>query len=228
LLLVLVVTSATAQAQPGSGPPRADWAAFWQESASDNRDDKPFWGTLSGKQTVQAPDGATAWQDPARSRAWQAEQAWNCELVGPFEVFGQVGASAEEAAKQGSKATGRTGLACQVPAPLGAELRLRGGRSLECSDPFRPDRVQTRPEVFVEVQGKVPLVAGLALEFQGSAVPALAPTERDRLLQDIRLAVPVGSAGKLKLGAQQRWEGHVDPRALPDTSQLYLRLELTR
>src|SRR5262249_29974816 len=94
------------------------------------------------------------------------------------------------------------------------------------TDPLRPERAQEHSELLVEVQGRLPLLFGAGLEYQGSAVPALTPLAHDQITQDLRLALPVGSTGKLRLGARRRWENFAEPRATPDSMQLYMGLEL--
>src|SRR5262245_22452514 len=154
-----------------------------------DRQAEGFWGQLSGKQVLPEPGPVAAWEDPTRKRTCQAEQDWRCPLAGPLSVFGRVGITSEEAGRQ-EKFTGRTGVACRVDAPLGAELTLRGGPSVSCADPLRPERTQAHTDLLVEVQGRLPLFWGVGVEYQGTAVPALTPLERDRLEQDVRLAVP--------------------------------------
>jgi hypothetical protein len=166
-----------------------------------------------------------AWEDPTWKRTWQSEQAWRCPLAGPFSAFGQVGASSDEAAQREMKVAGRTGLSCQIKAPFGAELLVRGGPSVNCTDPLRPERMQAQQEVLVEVKGRLPLVWGIGLEYQGSAVPALTPLERDRVQHDVRLAFPLGESGKLNLGARRRWENAPEARPVVDGMQLYLGVE---
>jgi hypothetical protein len=184
-----------------------------------------FWGTVSGKQVLPDCGPVASWDDPTRKRTWQSEQDWRCPLAGPLAVFGKVGATSEEAAQRDLTLSGRTGLACQLGAPLGAELTLRGGPSLSCADPLRPEKAQPHREVFVEVQGRLPLFWGVGLEFQGNAVPALAPMDRDRVEQDVRLAFPFGETGKIKLGAKRRWESVPEAKPLPTATELYLGLE---
>ena len=56
----------------------------------------------------------------------------------------------------------------------------------------------------------------------------LAPTDKDKITQDLRLAFPVGTAGKFRVGARRQWEGLSDQKQWSDTTQLYLGLELVR
>src|SRR5262249_58368507 len=78
----------------------------------------------------------------------------------------------------------------------------------------------------VEVQAKYSLPLRLGLEYQGSAMPALNPAARDRVTQDVRLAVPLSDYGQVRLGARHQWENTTSYR--PDGMQLYLGFELKR
>src|SRR5262249_50439847 len=108
----------------GQDPPLADVGPSRGPIKTD-RQAEGFWGTFSGKQALQETGGA-AWEAPTGLRTWQSEQAWRCPVAGPLSVFGQVGASGAEAAQKDLTVTGRTGLAWQIAAPLGAVLTLRG------------------------------------------------------------------------------------------------------
>jgi hypothetical protein len=197
---------------PGAGPLKVD-----TKGQSDL-------GTLTGKVTVQ---GADAWREPAVQGNWQAEQAWRLSLLGPISVFGQVGGNSAEAAQRDMKVTGRTGLACTVPLWPRAEFAVRGGPGVSYTDPLRPERTLGQSDWQVEVQARCPLVFGVGLEYQGTATPALTPQDHDRINQDLHLAFPVGSSGKLQLGAKRQWQSNTDPHSA-DSTQLYLGLQLTR
>lgn len=191
-----------------------------------NRQTDGFWGTLSGKQVIQDRPPSSVWEDPTFKRNWQSEESWRYKVAGPLALFGQMGAVGGDVDQQDVKFSGRTGVACQVPVPQGAELVLRGGPSITYTDPLRPDHTTSHSELMVELQGRLPLAFGVGLEYQGTATPGLTPLERDRLQQDLRFAFPVGSSGKLRLGAKHRWENAADQKPAPDSMQLYLGLEL--
>ena len=112
--------------------------------------------------------------------------------------------------------------------PMHAELTLRGGPSVTYADPLRPERTKERSEWLLEVQARWPILAGIGLEYQGTAAPALTPLDKSWVNHDVRLAFPVGNTGKLRLGAKQRWEGVGEQRSAPEGPQLYLGLELVR
>jgi hypothetical protein len=184
-----------------------------------------FFGSLTGQQTVREGNTGIAWDDPLAKRGWQADQAWKMSLAGPLYAYGQFSASAEEALQQDARVNGRTGLAFQVPIPT-VELLLRGGPTLACSDPLRPERMKEKSELLLEVQGRCPLLFGVHLEYQGSACPAVSPLERDWVSQELRLALPVGPGGTFKLGARQRWDNVAEQKSTTEGAELFLGLEL--
>jgi hypothetical protein len=181
------------------------------------------WGSVSTRVAVKEP------LDPAEPRAgegWQTEEALRLRLGGPFSVFGQLGAHTDATMPQEPKLAGRTGLAWKLPSLLGGDVQVRGGPVFTCDDPLHLE--PPRPELFVELQGRWPVVGPLNLEYQGSATPALAATEREQLTQDVRFELPVGSAGRVRLGAKRSWENVAGARPWIDHSQLYVGLEMKR
>jgi hypothetical protein len=81
----------------------------------------------------------------------------------------------------------------------------------------------------MELQAKCPLVWGVGIEYQGQALPAITPLERDRFNQDLHLAFPICQGGQLKLGAKQQWESYNgQPVPTSDSSQIYLGFQLSR
>jgi hypothetical protein len=198
-----------------------------REPLRSNQTNDVLIGSLTSQQSVRDGDIGTPWDDPTGRRGWQADQALKLTLAGPVYVFGQASTAAEDAMRQDAHVNGRTGLACLLHVP-GGELLLRGGPGMTYSDPLRADHAKERSDLLMEVEGRYPLFFGLRLEFQGAASPALTPFDRDWISQEIRLALPVGSSGTLKLGARQRWDNVLDPRQATDSSQVFLGLELKR
>jgi hypothetical protein len=94
---------------------------------------------------------------------------------------------------------------------------------LTCSDPLRLLHLHEDSQLFVEMQCRWQLLGPASLEFLGSAVPALTPTERDHLEHGVRVVLPLGKAGELRVGAKQSWETAPDP--FPWTNHLQFRLD---
>lgn len=185
-------------------------------------------GSLNAQSEVTDLPVGDIWDDPSWKRSWKSDQSWQMGLAGPLSVFGQVGANSDEAGQSNMKVSGRTGLACKVPVGPLAEVTLRSGPGVSYTDPLHPLRTQGRSDWLLEVQARWPLLFGIGLEYQGSAVPSLTPMQQDTVNQDVRLALKLGSAGKLKLGAKRQWSGVLDRQAAwTDNTQLYFGLELS-
>jgi hypothetical protein len=184
------------------------------------------WGALDSNTVLRDPGAGP--ERASFEEAWRTEQALRLQLYGPLFAFGQVGAGNKQAAAEELKVSGRTGVGCKLPSLFGAEMQLRGGSQMTCTDPQRPERLKEHSELLFEVQYRQPLFGRIGLEYQGTAVPAFDPTARDRIDQDLGLAMPVGGAGKLRLGAKHRWENLPTPKPGADGMQLYLGLELGR
>ena len=185
-------------------------------------------GSLSSQ--VEVTDTpVTVWEDPSWKRTWQTNESWQFGVAGSLAVFGTVGANSDEAGQSNMKVSGRTGLSCKLPVGSLAEFTFRSGPGVSYTDPLHPVRTQGRSDWMVEVQARWPLLFGIGLEYQGTALPSLTPLQQDMINSDVRLAFPVGTAGKLKLGAKHQWTGLLDQKTpWTDSMQLYLGLELSR
>jgi hypothetical protein len=184
-------------------------------------------GTLTSKVDLTLTDLDAAAAGPGRQQAWKVDDSWRCPVAGPFSFYGQIGGNSEEKLQDDMKVNGRTGLVCKLSLFETDEVELRSGPSLTYTDPLRPSSVKEKSEWLLELQGRWPLFAGVGLEYQGSLSPALTPTDKNRLSNDLRLAAPLGSAGKIQLGAKHSWEGlTTDPRPTIDSMKVYLGVEL--
>jgi hypothetical protein len=216
----------------GEGSPSASGADSWERNDKRPRKlsqkSEGFLGSLSSQVEVSDVAQPRSWDDPLWKRAWQTDNSWQYGVAGPLSVFGQVGANSDEAQQANMKVSGRTGLACKLPVGSLAECTIRSGPGVSYTDPLHPLRTQGRSDWLLEFQARWPLLFGIGLEYQGSALPSLTPLQQDMVNQDIRLAMPVGSGGKLKIGAKRQWTGVFDQRTVgTDNTQLYLGFELT-
>jgi hypothetical protein len=179
-----------------------------------------------------------AWRDPRTLREapaldspWKAGQTWHMDLAGPVFLFSELGAAPDPVTPDELKVKYRSGVGCKIPVGR-LQVQVQGGRSLTYSDPLGPlDRGGQRTELFVEVKCRypLPLPGQIGLEYQGAAIPALTPQDRDKINQDLGLAIPVGDAGRVRLGAKHQWENTPTTTAKSswlDGMQLYLGLEL--
>jgi hypothetical protein len=186
------------------------------------------WGALTAQTTVQDGWAPAAWEQPDWKRTWQTSESYRLPLAGPVFVFGQLGANSGEAAQQDMQVTGQTGLACKLPLGPVADFQVRGGPRVAYTDPLRPERTSARSDWLLEVQARLPLLARVGLEYQGTAAPALTPLDHDWINQDVHLAIPVGAAGKFQFGAKHKWQDTAGSRTGTDTTQVYVGLELSR
>ena len=186
------------------------------------------WGSLTANSTVHDVDAPAAGDDPANRREWQSDESWRCPVAGPLFVFGQCGGGGTQVEQQDTKVSGKTGVGCKWAPAQDAEFVVSSGPSVTYTDPLRLDRVQEHSEWLLEVQGRWPLLGKIGLEYQATAAPALTPLDHDWMNQDVGLAMPVCTGGKFRVGARHKWENVPDPKATPDSTQLYFGLELSR
>jgi hypothetical protein len=214
---------------PPKNPLLAEWDQVSREPRKVVQKSEGNWGSLSSQMVVQEAGTAAVVENPTLKRQWQVDEAWKCPVLGPFSLYGQVNAVTAEVQQRDMTVMGKTGLACSVPVVIPqAALTLRSGPSWTYTDPLRPELMREKTEWVMEVEGRLALVAGIGLEYQGMALPALTPLDHDKVSQDLRLAFPMGTNGKFKLGAKRQWETTPDSRIVNDNGQLYLGLELTR
>jgi hypothetical protein len=221
-------------AGPSSAAPEPAPGGWWQAWDLGTRapqkvsnSSQGWWGSLTTNAVVQDAAVTSPWEQPLWQRSWKADQSWRCDVAGPVSAFGQVGGNSSEASQADMQVNARTGLACKMPVGL-AEVVLRGGPGVTYTDPLRPDRTLGHSDWLFEVQARCPLVLGAGLEYQASALPALTPQMQDQLNQDLRLAFPFGSSGKVRVGARHKWASTPTPQPWTDGMQLYLGLELAR
>jgi hypothetical protein len=169
-------------------------------------------------------------RDNPLAGGWRTDDSWNLDVTGPLFVFGSLAAGCNGLGGAEVNVTGKTGLGCKMAAPLGGEVTVRGGPLLTYTDPLRSEPVQEKSEVFVELQARypLPLPGKMGLEYQGAAVPALGPLGNRRVNQEVRLAIPVGDAGLLKVGAKHQWDDAAAAavRSWRDGMQVFLGLEV--
>jgi hypothetical protein len=226
----LEVSALEAKEALGLRPPRDFWADRDESLPAPRlaplRAEGDGWSlTLKGG----LPAGSRDLPDAAAANAWWMEETVKVRLVGPLTLFGQFdSAPGPDTAQHDVAVNGKTGLECQLPAPVGLEVQLRGGHALSYSGPLRLERRLETVQPFVEVQARCKLLGPVGLEYQGAALPALGTVQRDQIRQEVRLAVPVGATGKLRLGATHQWEATpaTDTRPWTESMELFLGLEL--
>jgi hypothetical protein len=184
------------------------------------------WGSLTAQVTLPTAPQPLVPPDPTAAHAWQTDQALRLSMLGPFFVYGNLGTKIDTQMPQSSQVAGQTGLACKLPVGSLAELQVRSGPRLTYVDPLR-STVRSQSDWLLEIQARCPLVYGVGLEYQGTAIPATSTMQHDQVNQDVHLAIPVGSNGKVQVGAKQSWLSNTAPQPLAITMQLYLGVQLT-
>src|SRR5262249_48340881 len=115
---------------------------------------------------------------------------------------------------------------CKLPLGFGAEVQVRGCSAVTYMDRPWSERAGESTELFVEVQYRCPLPGKLGLEYSGAAYPALNTGDHHRISQDVRLALPIGDAALLRLGAKHQWEDSLTPKPWQAGMQLYVGFEM--
>lgn len=179
------------------------------------------WGKYTAQTTLSEP--ADFIGRVGLGHRWQSQEQIHLGLVGSLFVFGQMGGEGQAEAGQ-YRINGRTGIGWKwQPLPRG-EVQLRGGPTVSY-DSVLANRDQ---KLALELSARYPLVGAIRVEYTGTALPAMTLTERDQINQDVRVALPLGEAGQLHVGARYRWEDTTHGPVGPDRAQLYFGLHLRR
>jgi hypothetical protein len=172
-------------------------------------------------------DPATLRDPAATLPELPANKSLRMPLASSIFLFGQV---QKDQDWMPLPATGRmigdTGVAWKLPSLAGAELLFRCGPEMTYERVLRsPDRsaLPLRSQwLRLDLQARWSLLGPVGLECQGTAIPALADYERDRIIQDIRAVVPVGKSGQLQFGAKRIWENNAaDSKPWSEETQIY-------
>ncbi len=185
------------------------------------------WGSLKSQLQVEAVRAA----EVREAERWQAEENLQVPVTGPLYVYGQVSANYNTWTAQQKTLSGRTGVGCKLKPLANSEIILSGGSVTNYSeDPLQPRQLPVeKSQLIVELQARYSVLGALKLEYQGSAMPALSTLDHNRVQQDFRFALPLGSAGDVRIGAKHQWEDIPGaPRPWTDSMQLYFGLGLKR
>lgn len=180
-------------------------------------------GQFSSEVVVRAPERSL--DTPFDRGEWSRQDTLKMPVAGSLSLFSETSLAGDYAPDQNMQVVGRTGAILRLPTGIGSALELRGGPTLKYNDALRSDRAAS---LLMEVQAKWPILAGIGLEYNGVALPALTPLDRPRLDQTLGLAIPV-SGGKLKLGAKHHWQQQLQSPTPGGTNmELYVGVELGR
>jgi hypothetical protein len=195
------------------------------------------WGNVSAQTLLYEPPDPAAPRrhDPLADSPWRTEENMKVNLFGPLFVFGEFGAGPEAVLSDELKMKSRTGIGCKLPEVAGVEVQLRSGPVVSCADLGVARLTSLESQWLFEVLCRCPLWWNTALEYQGAAAPAMTSQDHDHITQDLRLAVPLGSAAKFQVGARHQWDGDLTARntststpthSWTDGMQLYLGFEV--
>jgi len=177
---------------------------------------------------IEAPDYRELRELPGLSRDWKAEHSLSVPL--PTEqslfMFGQINSSGDVDQTTNHVKT-RTGLGWKVSPFTGSELQLRTG-PVVIYDDVAQSRPLERSQLSVELQAKVGLFGPLQLEYDSEALPALAQTDRNTLLHDIKIALPLGANRELSIGAKYRWDDSATATSWVQRAEMYLGFKFER
>jgi len=185
------------------------------------------WAAITSRLTIRDPDLIR--DDPVgRGHAWSTDESLRVPLGDSVFLYSSAEVASDNAWQRLPRWLGRTGFGVKLKPWLLNEVQLRGGPGVRYDE---TEAAAERSELFVEVSTKVPLpVLGLVnLEYTGSALTALSPSERERLNSNVRFAKSLADGwSELQFGA--RWWSDDAPTATPwvDRAQLYLGVQLKR
>lgn len=189
------------------------------------------WAAVAGQWTIRDPNWVR--DDPAqRGQAWATNETLKLNLHDNVFVFGAVDVESPSVELQQLRWLGKTGVGVKVRPWLLNELQLSGGQAVRNTDDAANARGEApdRPELFLEVSTKVgvPLVGSINIEYSGTSIPAAVVAERDRINQNVKLALPYSEFSQFHVGA--RWHSVDAASSTPfiDRAQLYLGVQLKR
>jgi hypothetical protein len=177
---------------------------------------------------IDAPDYRELREIPGLSREWKAEQLVSVPLPADQSLFmfGQFN-SGGDADQTTSHVKTRTGLGLKFSPFMGSELQLRSG-PVVIYDDAAPSRPVERSQLSVELQAKVGLFGPLQLEYASEALPALAQTDRNTLLHDLKIALPLGINREISIGARYRWDDAQTTTSWTQRAEMYMGFKFER
>jgi hypothetical protein len=165
------------------------------------------WADVSSKVKLRERD---AHLDPTVPNAWETDESVKVPVGDSLFVFGQLGASTPAVEQRQYRWLGRTGFGMKLKPWLLREVQVRGGPAVRYDDTEKlsPGQSPERSELFLEAATKVPLpiLGPVNVEYSGYAVPAVTPTDRNCVNQDVKLALPFSGGGQFHVGAKYKWE----------------------
>ncbi len=204
------------------------WSAFGFYSDGSKlklgRDHDLEWAKLTANVSVISPEAPA--NVPLRRNGYQAEDSLKFPLIGPVFLTGRVGANSSSFEWQQYKLSQAVGIGFRLP--IGGEFQLRSGQSLTNFDPYSDTMIPEQMTNFIELSSKWKLPWSLNLEYSGETGRFKSLDSHEFLSHDVRLAMPLSSSSKLKLGASYWWQDNSSPKPWMDRTWWYFGYELKR
>jgi hypothetical protein len=190
------------------------------------------WAAVTGQLSIRDPEVVR--NDPLqRGPSWATDETVQVPLSDMLFVFGTVDAESKSIEQQQHRWSTKTGVGMKFrPWLLDEVVQLRTGPAMRYEDPDHPTRSATpeRSELFLEVSTKLPLpvVGPINLNYTGAAIPPVTTSERERIKQDVRFAMPLSQQSQFHFGAKWWSEDQPTPTPFIDRAQLYLGVQIKR
>jgi hypothetical protein len=171
---------------------------------------------------------------PYSARNWKAQEKVQIPVPIPLPVaeqlfvYGQLDGSGDALNNHQANLYGKTGVGVKWLLPAKSELQVRYATLLSHSDDITAGRYQERAQPAVELMARMPIYGPLAVEYTGSAIPAMTRTDTDQLKQELRFAIPFTGDNELEFGARYKWEYAPVNSPWTDRTQLFLGVKFRR
>jgi hypothetical protein len=170
---------------------------------------------------------------PYSGRTWKAQEKVQIPVPIPLPVaeqifvYGQLDGSGDALNNHQANLYGKTGVGLKWLLPAKSELQLRYATLLSHSDDVTAGRYLERAQPAVELMARMPIYGPLAVEYTGSAIPAVTRADTDQFKQELRFAIPLTGDNELEFGARYKWE-YVPVTPWTDRAEIFLGVKFRR
>jgi hypothetical protein len=170
---------------------------------------------------------------PYSGRNWKAQEKVQIPVPIPVPVaeqifvYGQLDGSGDALNNHQANLYGKTGVGVKWLLPAKSELQLRYATLLSHSDDVTAGRYLERAQPAVELMARMPIYGPLAVEYTGSAIPAVTRSDTDQFKQELRFAIPLTGDNELEFGARYKWE-YLPVTPWTDRAEIFLGVKFRR